>query len=306
MGKLKSLLNVALLLTRWVHFASVFILFGSTLFWFYAGAGYVRARRTTERLLRIAAAVAAGSGLGWIAGIIANMAGDGFEQAFDPETLSLFFFHTQFGPIVAIRLALIGAAAIVGLSPWTGRAWLATLMLIGAALLIDQAWLGHAAEGGAGAWGAFMIGVYCIHVIAGAAWVGGLPPLLFALRETRGKADDGAGTVDMLFRFSAVAVPAVLLIAASGLANVSFRVGPSWNRLFMTDYGSLLCAKAALVAVMLGLACANRFVALPRLRSGLASKAQSRRLRASVACELALGLCVLGAAAALGVTPPPQ
>ena len=57
---------------------------------------------------------------------------------------------------------------------------------------------------------------------------------------------------------------------------------------------------------MLALAWYNRFVALPRLRLGPASGSQSARLHASVALELALGIFVLGAAAVLGVTPPPQ
>ena len=74
----------------------------------------------------------------------------------------------------------------------------------------------------------------------------------------------------------------------------------------MTDYGYVLGAKAALVASMLALAYYNRFIALPRLRLGPASARQSIRLQTSVAFELGLGLCVLAAAALLGVTPPPQ
>ena len=50
----------------------------------------------------------------------------------------------------------------------------------------------------------------------------------------------------------------------------------------------------------------NRFVAQSRLRLGAASERQGIGLRTSVAVEVALGLCVLAAAALLGVTPPPQ
>ncbi len=133
---------------------------------------------------------------------------------------------------------------------------------VGAALLIDQAWLGHAAEG-SGAWGALMPGVYGVHVLAAAAWLGGLPPLLFALRETRGQGDEATRrqTLDLLLRFSVIAMPAVALIVASGLGNVGFRVGGSVGRLFMTNYGSVFCAKAALVVAMLALACYNQLVA---------------------------------------------
>ena len=102
---------------------------------------------------------------------------------------------------------------------------------VGAALLIDQAWLGHAAEG-SGAWGALMVAVYGVHVLAAAAWLGGLPPLLFALRETRGQGDDETRrrTIELLLRFSVIAMPAVALIVASGWA--------------MSDSGSAPCSGA--------------------------------------------------------------
>jgi putative copper resistance protein D len=182
-------------------------------------------------------------------------------------------------------------------------------MGIGALLLVDQAWLGHAAEGGAGLWGALMILAYSAHVLAAAAWLGGLPPLFFVLRaaQDRGGAEEIGNPVAALTHFSVVALPAVALILISGAANVAFRVGSSLHALFLADYGYVLCAKAALVAAMLALACYNRFVALPRLRESHASSSGAlAKTRASVGCELALGLFALGAAALLGVTPPPQ
>ncbi len=295
-----------LLLTRWIHFASVFALFGSALFWTFTPGAFPGARRAPDRLLRVAAPVAVLSGLGWIAAIIANMA-DGLEKIADLQTLSLFFHQTQFGPVVEIRLALFALALGLAAWPMAAEARRRAMIPVGAALLIDQAWLGHAAEG-SGAWGTLMLGVYCAHVLAAAAWLGGLPPLLFALRETRGQGEDETRrrTVDLLLRFSAIALPAVGLIVASGLGNVSFRVGASVGCMFMTDYGSVFCAKAALVSAMLALAYYNRFVALPRLRLGLASTRQSIALQTSVAFELVLGLAVLAAAALLGVTAPPQ
>ncbi len=295
-----------LLLTRWIHFASVFALFGSALFWTYTPGAFPGARRASDILLRLAAPVAALSGLGWIAAIIANMAG-GFEKIADPQTLSLFFTQTQFGPVVEIRLALFVLELGLAAWPMAADSRRRAMIPVGAALLIDQAWLGHAAEG-SGAKGALMVGVYGVHVLAGAAWLGGLPPLLFALRETRGQGDDETRrrTVDLLLRFSVIAMPAVALIVASGLGNVGFRVGASFRCTFMTDYGSVLCAKATLVVAMLALATYNRFRAMPRLRLGPANERQSIGLQRSVAFELALGLCVLAAAALLGVSPPPQ
>jgi copper resistance protein D len=295
-----------LVLARWVHFASVFILFGSPLFWLGMAGEFPFERRATDSLLRWAAAVAALSGLFWLGALIANMA-DGFDKLVDPETLALFFFQTQFGPVAFLRLFLLGGAVAVAASP--GRAWRANMMGVGAILLVDQAWLGHAAEGGAGLWGALMILVYSVHVLAAAAWLGGLPPLFFVLKaaEGPGAAEEAANPVAAMTHFSVLALPAVVLILASGAGNVGFRVGSSLHALFMADYGYVLCVKAALVAAMLALACYNRFVALPRLRESHApGDAALASLRASVCCELALGLLVLGAAALLGITPPPQ
>ncbi len=295
-----------LLLTRWIHFASVFALFGSALFWTYTPGAFPGARRASDILLRLAAPVAALSGLGWIAAIIANMAG-GLEKVADPQTLSLFFTQTEFGPVVEIRLALFVLALGLAVWPMAAESRRRAMIPVGAALLTDQAWLGHAAEA-TGNWGAVMLAVYCAHVLAAAAWLGGLPPLLFALRETRGQGDDETRrrTFDLLLRFSLVAMPAVVLIVASGLGNLCFRVGAAYERLFMIDYGAVLSVKAALVALMLALAYYNRFVAQSRLRSAPASARQGALLKASVSIELALGFAVLMAAAVLGVTPPPQ
>jgi putative copper resistance protein D len=295
-----------LLLTRWSHFASVFALFGAASFWAYTPGAFPGARRATNILLRVAAPAAALSGLGWIAAMVANMA-DGFDKIADPQTLSLFFTQTQFGPVVEIRLALLALALAFAAWPMAAESQRRAMVALGAALLIDQAWLGHAAEG-SGAWGAFMLAVYCGHVLAAAAWLGGLPPLLFALSEASGQGEEAARRqrFEILKRFSLVALPAAAMIVASGLGNAGFRVGASFERVFLTDYGSVLSAKAALVAVMLALASYNRFVAQPRLRRAPPSPRQGVLLHASVALELALGLAVLAAAALLGVTPPPQ
>jgi putative copper resistance protein D len=305
-----------LFISRWVHFASVFVLFGSSFFWFYTGCEQLpsghserpKALRMTIAMLRIAAPVAMISGVAWLAGILANMTG-GFRNALDPETLRLFFFETAFGPVSALRLALLAAAVVIVCLPWPNRAWLPALLHIGALLLISQAWLGHAAEGGAGLYGAAMIIAYGVHMLAAGAWVGGLPPLLFVLAE---KEDPGAlearrTAVNILLRYSSMGLIAVTLIVLSGIANAGFRVAGSFARLFDTGYGNMLVAKLALVAVMLALAYYNRFVMMPGLDT-TSPKAETRitKLSVSIGFELAVAVFVLGAASALGITPPPQ
>lgn len=308
-----------LVIARWLHFASVFVLFGAALLWFYAPASASRGVRdlprsftATRRLICVAAPVAAISGLCWLAGILVNMTSDpatpDWRALKDPETLRLFFFETNFGAVSIIRLILLTSALGIVALRLPARVSLIALVYIGAALLVSQAWLGHAAEGGAGLKGAVMIAAYSVHVLAAGAWAGGLAPLLFVLVEQgRAAKDPVTENLKILTRFSAMGTIAVALIVASGAANAGFRVGGSFGRLFGSAYGDVLCAKLALVAVMLALACFNRFVAMPRLRRASPEGAvRTKALTRNVTAELALGVLVLGAAAVLGVTPPPQ
>ena len=304
-----------LVIARWIHFASVFVLFGSSFFWLYMGServsacpgGLPRALRATTILLRIAAPIAAISGVGWLACILINMARD-FHSVIDPEDLRLLFFETPFGAVSILRLALLTINAVIAFLPWRGRWRFAALVPVGALLLISQAWFGHAAEG-AGLYRAIVITIYGIHVLASAAWVGGLPPLLFALSEQRrsGPREARDCTLDICSRFSLMAMGAVTLLVLSGIANAGFRVSGSFGKLFDSAYGGVLLKKIALVAAMLVLACFNRFIAMPRLRAA-SSKGTTQivKLRHSVTLEVAVSLLVLGASAILGITMPPQ
>jgi copper resistance protein D len=293
-----------LVASRWIHFAALFILFGCPLSFLVVRSadkgGAIQIGNALHRLLPIAAVVAAICGLVWIAALIANMTGS-FADSLTRETLQAFFFQTQFGPIVIVRLILYVAAILVIALPRDIRcaAWL----VVSGALLIDQAWLGHAADGGNSLFGASMIAAYAIHVLAAAAWVGGLPVLLFALFAGRGKPREDNAAI--LSRYSALATGAVTLILLSGVANALFRVSGRLGRLYATDYGDILAIKLLLVALMLGLACYNRFIALPRLSAATPEPVTSR-LGPSIGIELMLGVLVIGAAALLGVTPPPD
>ncbi|HUI20721.1 MAG TPA: CopD family protein [Methylocella sp.] len=305
-----------LVITRGIHFASVFVLFGSSFFWFYmprehsfAHPGQLtKTLAATTIMLRIAAPILAISGVAWMALVLINMTSD-FHSVVNPEDLRLFFYDTPVGTVSIIRLALFAIAVVVAFLPWHGRLWYSALLHIGALLLISQAWLGHAAEGGSGVYGAIMITVYAIHMFAAGAWVGGLPPLLSGLVEQRRFTPEEARvcTVDILSRFSLMGMVTVTLIVATGIANAGFRVAGSFGVLFDTEYGNVLFTKIGFVAVMLTLAYFNRFVFMPKLRRAeLKGIKHINRLGRSVAFELVLGMLVIAAAAVLGITPPPQ
>lgn len=304
-----------LVIARWIHFACVFVLFGSSFFWLYERAewtsadsgGLPRAVRATTILLRITAPIAAISGVAWLACILINMARD-FHSVIDPEDLRLYFFETPFGTVSILRLALLAIGVVIAFLPGHGRWRFAALVPVSGLLLITQAWFGHSAEG-IGLYRATMITVYGIHTLASAAWAGGLPPLLFALVEQRrfGPSEARDCTLDVCRRFSLMATIAVTLVVASGIANAGFRVGGSFGKLFDSGYGDVLLKKLVVVLGMLAIAYFNRFIAAPRLRA--ASSKGTRQitwLRTSVSFDIILGALVLGASAILGITMPPQ
>jgi putative copper resistance protein D len=104
-----------------------------------------------------------------------------------------------------------------------------------------------------------------------------------------------------------MAMVAVTLVVASGIANAGFRVAGSFLKLFDSGYGDVLLKKIAIVAAMLALAYLNRFVLTPRLRAApLKGMTQITWLRYSLAIDVVLGALVLGASAILGITMPPQ
>ncbi|MGH6834623.1 MAG: CopD family protein [Methylocella sp.] len=305
-----------LVIARWIHFACVFVLFGSSFFWMYVGTvrassgpgGLPQTLGATITLLRIAAPVAAISGVAWLALILINMTQD-FGSVINHEDLRLFFFETPFGTVSFLRLALLAIAVVIAFLPWCGRWRFAVLVPVSAVLLITQAWFGHSAEG-VGLYRATMITVYAIHTIAAAAWAGGLPALLFALIEQRrfGLSEEAREcTLDICSRFSSMAMFAVTFVVASGVANAGFRVAGSFGKLFGSYYGNVLLTKVAIVAAMLALAYLNRFVLTPRLRAApLKGMTQITKLRYSLALDVVVGALVLGVSAVLGITMPPQ
>ncbi|MFJ9636845.1 copper resistance CopC/CopD family protein [Streptomyces sp. NPDC101178] len=90
-----------------------------------------------------------------------------------------------------------------------------------------------------------------LHLLAVAAWLGGLASLLVALYRTP---DIDSGAVR---RFSRVAFGSVLVLAATGIYQSWRQVG-SWSALTGTRYGQLLIIKVALIAVLLAVAWFSR------------------------------------------------
>ncbi|MEV6309711.1 copper resistance protein CopC [Streptomyces sp. NPDC051840] len=90
-----------------------------------------------------------------------------------------------------------------------------------------------------------------LHLLAVAAWLGGLASLLVALHRAP---DLPSGAVR---RFSRLAFGSVLVLTATGLYQSWRQVG-SWSALTGTRYGQLLLVKVALVVLLVGVAWISR------------------------------------------------
>jgi putative copper resistance protein D len=296
----------ALAIVRFVHFASVMILFEAWLFPLYAvsqkgGTGSQRGR-LPRTFYTAATTVAVASGIAWMACSFVDITGSS-ANFFDGEILSTFFLDTEFGPTWVVRLFVLGLLAFVVI--WRCKELrVEYCAAISSFLLASQAWLGHAAAG-LGTSGNIAIGAYTIHTLAAGAWIGGLFPLGVCLVSARnGTIEDLTSVVLALDRFSVMGMIAVPLIIVSGLLNVAFRLDGLTSALISTSWGRTLCIKLVMVITMVALAMANRFLLLPRLKIG--TKAALPALARNVFAEQGLGLIVIAAAAILGILPPPQ
>jgi copper transport protein len=90
-----------------------------------------------------------------------------------------------------------------------------------------------------------------VHLLAMAVWLGGLVALLTALHKGLGIEREAVQ------RFSRIGFVAVVTLVATGVYQSWRQVG-SWNALFSTGYGQLLCVKIGLVVLLIELAWLSR------------------------------------------------
>ena len=309
-----------LLVSRFVFFAAEMVLFGSSLFALYAGLGRVTrgigetdadavARRIAS-LVRWASLAAVVAGLGWLFSVADRMAGDAFA-ARPIDTLRLVLEQTHFGRVWQEALTLAGLLAGV---VWAARSapqrpgGAIVVLVFSAGLLVSAAAAGHGAMDD-GAAGLVHFTSHTLHLMAGAAWIGGLVPLSWVLRQAASTASAAATAVAVrcLVRFSSIGLVAVATLVLTGLVNAAFLVG-DLEAAWTSDYGRVLLLKVALVAAMIATAALNRLRWLPGLdpaRMGPETAAALAAVFRNVVVEQGLALMVLAAAALLGTLAPP-
>jgi putative copper resistance protein D len=289
------LIDAAVIALRLVQYVTGSILLGSALFLVYGLPREDQFQRWASPLLVSAALTLAASALAGLAAQTITLAGS-VELGLTRESLQAMI-ATSLGTAALVRTAAAIAAVplLLFLTPRRGL-WIVT-GLLGGVGVASFAWMGHgAATEGAGA--GLHLFADMAHALAAGIWIGALIGFVMLLlfgseRETLRTA---------LSRFSAVGVPLVVLLVATGLVNSWFLVGlDNLGSLLTTDYGRLLLLKLALFAVMLVLAGLNRWRHTEAISSGGKTLAA---LRATMLTEALLGVFVLATVAWFGMLEP--
>ena len=296
-----------LLAARFVHYASTIALAGCLCF-----AVTIAPTRWLDavwhRVAWAALPIIALSGALWFIAQAARMSGSPIAGALRPELLSTVLWHTQFGPVFALRLGVCALLALALLRGTVPARWIA--LVLAALLLASLAWVGHAA-GEKGRDHLIHLGADIVHLLAAGAWLGGLPMLALVFHRALAAATADAHDVarEATRRFSTMGLIAVAALLATGVVNTWYLSG-SLPALVGTDYGRWLLLKIALFGAMVATAAVNRRVLTPRLafESNDPRRASARtamlKLRRNSLVEAALGLGVIAIVAWLGSAVP--
>jgi copper transport protein len=275
---------------RWLLYAGLMMLLGVCWMLLRGGPGPARwpALPDSRPLGPIVGLAALAAALGTLAVLADQVAAAGIALGDIPGT--------SFGTAALLRgvplLAGVGAFALIYLHHTSRPAVVLLTSTALGAMGADVA-LSHAA---ASATPLFDAVVQWLHVVAAGMWLGGLASLLVWLRR---RAPDETA-VSVARRFSRVATVALALVVVTGILRAVPEIG-TVDALFATDFGRLVLAKSALLAVLAGLGAINHFRNIPRGLPGLSGVKRIGPAELSVAA-----LIVLLSAALVNVAPPTE
>lgn len=189
---------------------------------------------------------------------------------------------------LAVQVVFLALAVLVAAVGGT-RAWRITALLLAVIGAVAPAFAGHA--GLSGPHSAASVAI-ALHVAAVCAWVGGLAVVsALLLRQS-----DLLPT--LLPRFSVLALVSVIIVAESGLVTASLLAG-SLGDLLGTAYGSIVLAKAVLLAWLIRLGWLQRRRAVDRISTGAPDDRPA--IVRTVAALAGVEMLFMGAAMAAGV-----
>ncbi|QGH59383.1 copper homeostasis membrane protein CopD [Serratia proteamaculans] len=268
-------------LCRFVHFAAVMLMFGSSLFTALLSPQRLSPYLTRDvRPLLVSCTWLAGLSAVALLAIQAGQMGDGWA---DTWRLDVWWavLGTTFGEVWRWHL---GISLLALLSLWLAEPRRTQLLaLLSTLLLVSMAFIGHAAmhDGALGVAHRFN---HALHLLAAGYWFGSLLPLLVCLRYLA-QPQNRSEAVTTLIRFSRWGHLAVALVVLTGVINSLIILG-SWPLDVDSPYQRLLLFKTALVALMVMVALANRYAIVP----AMSSMPQLAQRGLVLACWIEVGL----------------
>ncbi len=298
-------------LLRWLQLASNMILIGSCVFLAIA----VRSKTALDApwLARLARALPWLSVtlllglLGLLATTTAQATGVA-ENAWHPGAWLELLQKTRIGLIWTVRAALallvFGVALYIRFSPWAR--WRYMLFATVAALTLAAGSL--ASHSAAGELSVISVLPYALHIVLASVWLGGLPAVLSIMFTTTGKRSPeevDRFDIQTLKRFSALALPVMVAVVATGIIVADSMVDTSYAALVATSWGWFLNTKLALLAVILVLAACARHIWIPSLdQNAEVAATGGRGLRKWVPVEFVIALAMVMVATMLANAVP--
>jgi putative copper export protein/mono/diheme cytochrome c family protein len=288
--------HVPLVLARAVWLCTLFSATGALTFRALEGGtdavAWPGVREPLTRLIVASLALACSAWAVWSVLQAAAIAG-ATDIAATISALEPVFVRSAFGHRAAAQLGLL---ALAWASLWLGWGWaraVPAVLALGAVTIQVGHLHAWAMTGSAN----LLTGAVLLHLWAAALWLGALLPLRLVVRG----APLGAATA-CVRRFSHRATLVVALLAATALYQ-GIEMSGGLAGLFGATYGWVMLAKAVLFAVLLALACRNRFLLAPGLAGDMPGGARVALMRC-IAQETGIGIAVLLVAAVLTALPP--
>lgn len=265
-----EVVDVLYAVARFLSLLGAIVLLGGG-WWASRGAGALGQWASTRIVLGIAAVVAIVGTAGALAGFAATV-GEGMGGALGVST----------GRALLARLVLVTALTVL---PRGTRWWLGASLLA----VVSFPLAGHPSS--LDPWPLWVL-VDSVHLVAVAAWFGGLAVLVTLRRQHLAE----PSTETVARRFSAVATVSVPLAVLTGTAQ-AWRMAGSLDDVSSTAWGRMLLVKVVVVVVVLAVAGAARWV---MHHEGVLS------LRRTMLVEAVAGIAILGLVAAMvGTSPRP-
>lgn len=288
----------ALVIARFVVDACALLLWGAHGF-LWVGTAPQLATKLQQRLtatISMAVALLVLSALSKIP-LQAAILGNGWPDAANLSLIHDLIAATRSGLALTIQVALALVLAIV-YRIWP--AWrIRSVTILAGLTLASLSISGHAAMN-SGAAGLLHQLNDSLHVLAVGAWVGALAPVLLLLCM-RGEDNDTSANTQALMRFSTLGHAAVLMTLITGMLNSRWVIGQVWLDMSV-PYQRLLFLKIVVVAVMIALACINRYMFVPHMMRD--RERALRLLRLGTAAEIGLSLLAIGLVATFGIMEP--